>query len=414
MQRKQRFLASACLAAVLTGLGMLPAGAADSPGSGSVIPRKVFVEGSKLNQPWAIKVDFDNPERTYNVGDQMRIKVTSERDGFLYVFDQDPNGEIVCIFPNAVQASNEIVGGKEVAIGGDKFRLRIGEPAGKEMVIALVTTQPLKSARLDELVDSKSVSPKKISAKFAKKIYVEAMTGDPSLAETQDSADKIKNKFQQDNPSQAKQKAQEYSMYQFDLTTVQGKGSGSGDKEKPKGSGDDNPSQGSGKEKPKGSGDDKPTQSSGSLGKEKPKGSGDEKPTQSSGSLGKEKPKGSGDDKPTQSQSQDDKPSKGSGTQSQGSGKGSGTQGQGSGGQTQAQDDKPSKSSGTQSQGSGKGSGTQGQGSGGQTQAQDDKPSKGSSSSPGKGSGSQTQAQDDKPAKGSGSQSQGSGKEKSE
>jgi hypothetical protein len=220
MKTHNRFL-SAIAPAALAALIALLTSPISSINADQPSPRKIFVENSTLNQPWEVKMDFDNSERKYKVGDKMQVKITSTRDGYLYVFDQDPAGEIECIFPNSFQTKNEVKAGKEITIGGDgKFNLRTGEPAGKELMIAIVTTQPLKTAKLDDLVDVQKGLQKRISYKQAKRIYVEAVTGDPDRAENQDSVDKIKDKFQRDSPDRYKLQAKEYSNSQMEITTV--------------------------------------------------------------------------------------------------------------------------------------------------------------------------------------------------
>jgi hypothetical protein len=220
MEHHNRFLSAIAPAALVAAALAFLTSPISSIHAEQPSPRKVFVETSTLNQPWEVKMDFDNSERKYKVGDKMQVKVTSTCDGYLYVFNQDPSGEIECIFPNSFQTKNEVKAGKEITIGGDgKFNLRTGEPAGKELMIAIVTTQPLKAAKLDDLVAVQKGLQKRISYKQAKRIYVEAVTGDPDRADNQDSVDKIKDKFQRDNPDKYKLQTKEYSISQVEITT---------------------------------------------------------------------------------------------------------------------------------------------------------------------------------------------------
>jgi len=215
-QRKPLF-ALIAIGALAVGLGIV----AMAPSAEQPNPRKVFVEGTQLNAPWDVKMDFDNADKTCKIGDKMHVKITSAQDGYLYVFNQDPSGEIECIFPNSFQTKNEVKAGKEVAIGGDgKFNLRIGEPAGKELIIALVATQALKSAKPEDLIDVQKGLPKRITYRQAKKIYVEAVTGEPDRADNGDTVDKIKVKFEHDNPDKYKERAKEYSISQAEITTT--------------------------------------------------------------------------------------------------------------------------------------------------------------------------------------------------
>jgi hypothetical protein len=86
----------------------------------------------------------------------------------------------------------------------------------------------LKSAKLDDLIDVQKGLAKRITYLQAKRIFVEAVTGDADHADNQDSAEKIRERFQRENPDKFKEKAKEYSMIQAEVTTYTDKGVGSG------------------------------------------------------------------------------------------------------------------------------------------------------------------------------------------
>jgi hypothetical protein len=207
---------SALLVGSLASLGLQA-----SSQAADAVSRKIFVHGTNESPASMVRVEVDRQDRTYKVGEQMKVKVVSEQDGYLYLFNVDPEGEIECLFPNSFQTQNQIKANQEVEIGtGNTFVLRIGAPVGKDLIKAIVTKEPLKSGKLDELIDSKNARPRTVKAQLAKTIVVEAITGDPTLGNSPETVEKIRDKFQRDNPEEFKQRARQYAEHQVEITSV--------------------------------------------------------------------------------------------------------------------------------------------------------------------------------------------------
>jgi uncharacterized caspase-like protein len=212
-------LRSAALLAALCCVA-LPMRAADPPPKEDTQSRKIFVEGTNQTPSWMVRVDVDNPDRVYHEKEQIVVKVVSEKDGYLYLFNIDPAGEIDCLFPNHVHSDNAIKAGQKIVVGSDRFRFKVGPPTGKELIKAIVTKAPLTAAKPEDLIDSKKAEPKQLSPEISKKLMVEAITGDPMLGDSQDSVEKIRDKFQQTSGEQFAKRQQEYAEHQIEITTI--------------------------------------------------------------------------------------------------------------------------------------------------------------------------------------------------
>lgn len=115
-------------------------------------PRGVLVEDIRNTQPsFLVRVAVDRADRTYRGGDELRVTVQSEREGYLYLFYLNASKQVSCLFPNRLQKDNKIPAAKVIAIpaADAKFRLRVAVPFGVEVLKAIVTLKPLDVAGLD-------------------------------------------------------------------------------------------------------------------------------------------------------------------------------------------------------------------------------------------------------------------------
>jgi hypothetical protein len=141
---------------VLVGLGILlltHAGRAADPAD----PRGVIVEEIRNPVPtFHVRVAVDRPDRTYKSGEEMTISVQSDAEGHLYLFYVTAEKKTQLLFPNFVQKDNKIPAGKAVQVPAAeaKFRLRVGPPYGKEVLLAVVTRKPLtvKGLAVEDLI----------------------------------------------------------------------------------------------------------------------------------------------------------------------------------------------------------------------------------------------------------------------
>ena len=132
--------------------------------------RGILVEESRNDSPsFLVRVGVDRPDRTYRVGDEMHVTVSSERDGYLYLIYLDASKNYSCLFPNRVQNNNLIKAGSPSAVVPQpdaSFRLRVSPPVGQEVLKAIVTLKPLEQLQLEALTrgDFTALSTEQVKA----------------------------------------------------------------------------------------------------------------------------------------------------------------------------------------------------------------------------------------------------------
>lgn len=115
-------------------------------------PRGVIIEEVRNSSPvFHVRVVPDRPDGTYKGGEELKLTVRSDAEGYLYLFYATAEKKVLLLFPNYVQKDNKIPAAKTVNVPAPdaKFRLRVGPPYGKEVLLALVTRQPLKVPGLE-------------------------------------------------------------------------------------------------------------------------------------------------------------------------------------------------------------------------------------------------------------------------
>jgi len=154
-------------------LGALPepAAQADAPELGRA--RGVLVEEVRNENPsFMVRIDVDHPDRIYRQGEEMRVRVISEKAGYLYLIYCDASGNMVRLFPNRVDQNNAIPAGQHVHVPppGGRFRLRIGPPFGQEVLKAIVSLEPIDPDQVLRMATPDGV----------KGLYVEEMKNRPA------------------------------------------------------------------------------------------------------------------------------------------------------------------------------------------------------------------------------------------
>jgi len=144
------------LALMLAGAMALPAIANEKtlgtlPGfNGDKGTRGLSVEAKIRNDhpAYVVRVDVDRPDRVYEAGELVKVKVVSEKDGYLYLIYKQADGSVVCLFPNEHQRDNQIKARRETVVpaAGSDFNLRVGAPLGDETLVAIVSQEPLKAS----------------------------------------------------------------------------------------------------------------------------------------------------------------------------------------------------------------------------------------------------------------------------
>jgi len=143
--------------------------------------RGCFVEEVRNDKPaFVVRVDVDRKDRVYKNGDVVKVYVTSEKEGYLYLFYRMANGQVTCLYPNKHQKNNRIPAGKKIVVpaADADFVLRIGPPFGKELLKAVVTLDYIPPEKFGvPTLTRQDVTP--MPDKYLKAIYVDELEKKP-------------------------------------------------------------------------------------------------------------------------------------------------------------------------------------------------------------------------------------------
>lgn len=96
-------------------------------------------------QPFDVSISLEGGKTSFGIGETVSFHATSERDGYLTLVDLGTDGKVVMLFPNAHQPATRIKAGETLSFPTEEmgFDLQIFPPAGRGMVRAFVTPEPL-------------------------------------------------------------------------------------------------------------------------------------------------------------------------------------------------------------------------------------------------------------------------------
>ena len=126
------------------------------------LPRPRDIDSS-LTNPSGLAIQII-PKSTFAIGENMSLRVTTRKAGYLVVFDLDATGKLSQIFPNAISMSdpagirengNLIAPSKALSLpetaAATPYQFVASEPFGTGMVVALLSDKPLQFIDLPEL-----------------------------------------------------------------------------------------------------------------------------------------------------------------------------------------------------------------------------------------------------------------------
>ena len=91
---------------------------------------------------WMLSVRTD-PTRLKIGRDRLRLSITSDRPGFVYVIALGTDGkQLAMLFPNAVDRNNQIAAGKPIDLPRPGWAIAAGGPAGTNRFVAIVSDAP--------------------------------------------------------------------------------------------------------------------------------------------------------------------------------------------------------------------------------------------------------------------------------
>ena len=96
-------------------------------------------------QSFGVDIRLEGGKTVFGIGETVSFHATSERDGYLTLVDLGTDGKVVMLFPNAHQPAMKIEAGQTLSFPTEEmgFELQIFPPAGRGMVRAFVTPEPL-------------------------------------------------------------------------------------------------------------------------------------------------------------------------------------------------------------------------------------------------------------------------------
>jgi hypothetical protein len=221
--------------ALLAGALLVSAADAVAQGAKTGDKKKIGVKPidveSVTNDAWKVTVALNKADRTYNSGEEIVIKVTSEQPGYLYLFNVTNGNTYTAIFPNPYQKKNEIGAGQEITVpspGDSNFRFKAKGPAATEAVLAVVFRDPPSELKPEEL--TRGSGPKSISRlKLKRLIVVDGMGGNGSQVDDKDkeqgqlTVQKEKERIQQQDQQQYQVKMKQWASASVEFYIVESK-----------------------------------------------------------------------------------------------------------------------------------------------------------------------------------------------
>ncbi len=89
----------------------------------------------------------DPAQHTFRVGDSFLVRIKPQDDVYVYVFNEGPTGDRVCLVPAQDEQPRLVREGEELSLPEGDF-LEFGEPAGEEKLLVVAVPQPTDDVRL--------------------------------------------------------------------------------------------------------------------------------------------------------------------------------------------------------------------------------------------------------------------------
>lgn len=101
-----------------------------------------------------VSATLNHADGLYGVGDTLTLQVRASQDAYITVLEVGTSGKVHIIFPNRYQENNRVSANEIVAIPSDEshFRIRVGGPAGRDVIKVFATYEPLSVLARQRLV----------------------------------------------------------------------------------------------------------------------------------------------------------------------------------------------------------------------------------------------------------------------
>jgi hypothetical protein len=95
------------------------------------------------------KERFVDPHaHTFKVGDSFLVRIKPQDDVYVYVFNEGPTGERVCLLPSGDEKPPLVKTGVEISLPDDGGFFTFAEPAGEEKLVVVALQEPSDDLKL--------------------------------------------------------------------------------------------------------------------------------------------------------------------------------------------------------------------------------------------------------------------------
>jgi Domain of unknown function (DUF4384) len=107
---------------------------------------KAYKAGSNKQSSLQISASVDRRDVTYARGDTLKLRVKTNEDAFVTVFNIGPAGKVTRLFPNRFQKDNLIKANHEAEVpsAGSKTEIKVSGDVGGEVIKVIATTKPIQ------------------------------------------------------------------------------------------------------------------------------------------------------------------------------------------------------------------------------------------------------------------------------
>ena len=91
---------------------------------------------------------IDPAAHTFQVGDSFLVRISPEDDLYVYVFNEGPDGERICLMPTEGEEPQLVKSGTKVNLPDDGGFFTFEPPAGEEKLVVVALPEPTKDLRL--------------------------------------------------------------------------------------------------------------------------------------------------------------------------------------------------------------------------------------------------------------------------
>lgn len=107
---------------------------------------KAYRSGTSKQSSLQVSVGVDRKDATYARGEAVKIRLKTNEDAYVVVFDIGPSGKVTQLLPNKFQKDNLVRANKETEIpsADSKTEIKVSGEVGAELIKVIASSKPLK------------------------------------------------------------------------------------------------------------------------------------------------------------------------------------------------------------------------------------------------------------------------------